>query len=394
MNKQDRIDKVSQVFSPSAPIKSRDLFFGRMEQFRRLQEAIGEMGQHAVIYGDRGVGKTSLANIAEFIYPDVVVSKVTCNRTESFRSIWEKAFNKITFRKSEKGLGFKAIDQEKDIQLDLFLPDVDQIDSKHIESVLGRLNNKLMFIFDEFDSITDSDTKVRMSDTVKMLSDNMPNVTILIVGIADDVISLIGNHPSIERCLMQIFIPKMSNEELGAIVDGGLNQLDLRINYPQRKKIVEYSEGYPSNTHLLCKHSALQAILNDRKIINYDDFSFAARKAIENASHSLKSGFQKATISNKSETLFLDVIYAVAFAKIDDFGCSSKTDIMDSLYAITEREYSKQRINYYITELCKKERGEILNKVGEKNNIRIKFRNPIMKAFVRLKLHSNDYNVR
>ena len=51
------------VFKPSAPINREDLFAGRLSQIRDVVDAINQQGQHAVLYGKRGVGKTSLANM-------------------------------------------------------------------------------------------------------------------------------------------------------------------------------------------------------------------------------------------------------------------------------------------------------------------------------------------
>ena len=55
--------RAGTVFSPAAPIRARDVFAGRTDQVRRTVDAINQSGQHALIYGERGVGKTSLANV-------------------------------------------------------------------------------------------------------------------------------------------------------------------------------------------------------------------------------------------------------------------------------------------------------------------------------------------
>lgn len=386
MTQEERLKKAATVFSPAAPIETRDLFFGRIDQFQRLKEAIYEKGMHAVIFGDRGVGKTSLANIASQVYKGVIVSKVTCNRTEDFKSIWQKALNKISFHKTTSKIGFKAESVPKTIQLDLFLPEKEIIDSKDIESVLSYLDNKLLFIFDEFDSITNSDVKIRMADTLKMLSDNMPNVTVLIVGIALDVNELIGHHPSVERCLMQIYTPRMSNDELGEIIDGGLRQLDMKINFPQRKKIIEFSAGFPSFTHLLCKHASIHSIKNNKIMIDKDDLDYAINNALENSNQSIKNAYQIATLSSKTETLFSEVLFALASSEVDQFGFSSKRNILDSLYNLKGEQYTSQRINYYINDLCSEARGAIIEKIGGRNNVRFKFRNPMLKAYILLKM--------
>ena len=54
---------VREIFTPHTPIKSVNLFFGREEQVKSIIQALLTPGQHVVLYGDRGVGKSSLANI-------------------------------------------------------------------------------------------------------------------------------------------------------------------------------------------------------------------------------------------------------------------------------------------------------------------------------------------
>lgn len=216
MSKSYRID---DVFSPSAPIQSNDLFFGRLAQLDLVCDAINERGQHFVVYGERGVGKTSLANILSSHILNVVVTKVTCNRHEDFKQIWKKALSKVRFQHTSQGTGYIPEKNITETQLDLFLPDGDTIDALDLQSVLEQVQRPLLFVFDEFDSVTSAEFQAAFADTIKTLSDNAPHVSIGIVGIADSVDGLIGSHPSIERCLRQIKMPRMSKAELHQIVD-------------------------------------------------------------------------------------------------------------------------------------------------------------------------------
>jgi Cdc6-like AAA superfamily ATPase len=389
MTKDDKLVLLTSVFSPTAPIEQRGLFYGRIDQLRKLASAISERGQHAILYGDRGVGKTSLANIASVIFDDVLVSKVTCNRTEDFKSIWDKAFRKIRFAK-DTGIGFRATASKPAPQLNLFLPDVDTIDSNHIESVLENLNNKLLFIFDEFDSIAESDIKTRMADTIKALSDNVKNVTVLIVGIANDVDSLTGQHPSLERCLLQIHMPLMSTEELSQIIDNGLSKLDLSIPVEVKNKIIEYSSGYPSYTHLLCKYAAKEAIQEGSFEITSHNFTNAVRDSIENANQSLRNDYQAATITSKGETQFDNVLFACALSPIDEYSCFSAKQMAVEYNKLTSKNAKPNSLRYHLDTLCLPEKGNILEKIGMTQNVKYKFRNPMMKAFVRLKIHERN----
>ena len=56
-----RLATLKDKFRPSSPVDKQDLFKGRLNQLSRVFSAVQELGQHAVIYGERGVGKTSIA---------------------------------------------------------------------------------------------------------------------------------------------------------------------------------------------------------------------------------------------------------------------------------------------------------------------------------------------
>lgn len=52
---------VNEVASPSTPIRSSSHLKGREEQYEGVKQAIYATGRHVIIFGERGVGKTSLA---------------------------------------------------------------------------------------------------------------------------------------------------------------------------------------------------------------------------------------------------------------------------------------------------------------------------------------------
>jgi transcriptional regulator with AAA-type ATPase domain len=63
-----RVAIAGDAFSPSAPISRVTLFAGRDNQIMRCIDIVYRRGQHGIIFGERGVGKTSFANlIADFI---------------------------------------------------------------------------------------------------------------------------------------------------------------------------------------------------------------------------------------------------------------------------------------------------------------------------------------
>jgi putative ribosome biogenesis GTPase RsgA len=48
------------VFTPHTPVNLVELFLGRTEEVQSIVAQINTPGQHSLLFGDRGVGKSSL----------------------------------------------------------------------------------------------------------------------------------------------------------------------------------------------------------------------------------------------------------------------------------------------------------------------------------------------
>lgn len=387
MESPSKLMQIDQVFSPSAPIKTKDLFLGRSQQLEEVTNSIQERGQHIVLYGERGVGKTSLANIISAGLQDIISAKVTCNRQQKFKDIWNAALAKIMLESTTPGIGFNSSKKKKVVPLNSLLQgDLEELSPSDVESILEIFDVDLLLIFDEFDSVADDETKIRFADTIKSLSDNVSNVTILIVGIADSVADLIGEHPSLERCLKQIRMPRMSNEELESIIYKGIELLQMTIDENVTNKIVRLSLGFPHFTHLLAKYSARSAIESRSDEIINSHFENAIEDCIRNTDQTIRNSYQKATITSREETKFEDVIGACATAPTDEYETFSTNDLITPYCQITGRTISRESLTYYLSRLCTDDRGILLEKAGASKNIRYRFRNPLMRAYASLKL--------
>ena len=109
---------------------------------------------------------------------------------------------------------------------------LDEDPSPHsVKRALQRLSGgrRLAIFIDEFDRLEVDEVRVLFADTIKALSDQLPNVTVVLIGVADDVDRLIADHHSIERALQLIHMPRMTEQEITEIVTRGLETARLAI---------------------------------------------------------------------------------------------------------------------------------------------------------------------
>lgn len=394
MTKEERktlkLSLLSDVFSPISPIKQKDFFFGRMTQLQKIAEAINETGQHSILYGERGVGKTSLANIMVESFTNVYPVKVTCKRQDTFKTLWQTAFENIQFSKTVLGLGFTPKVTTQIVDIGEQISSITNLRPTQIVSLLNNITSyKLLFIFDEFDNIKSEKTKASFADLIKSLSDNNINSTIVLVGIADSIESLIGNHQSLERCLKQVKMPRMKKEEGEEIIDKGMQKLGIKIESGVKDKIIEFSSGFPHYIHLLCKYGAKELIENDKNVFSSSYLLIAIRSGIENTSEQLRISYRKAVLTSNKSSKWKDLLYACANAENDEFNAFTISDVTKEYNKITRRNVTSGNLIYNLNQLVTEARGEILVKLGKGMSTRYMFVNPMMRAFVKLKIHSD-----
>lgn len=88
-----------EAFTPTRPKQQLNgLFIGRNDTLRRIISAIEEERAHVILYGDRGRGKTSVANAIEKIAGQAgyLSLKLTCSGELSFEDIFRHFLKKLS----------------------------------------------------------------------------------------------------------------------------------------------------------------------------------------------------------------------------------------------------------------------------------------------------------
>ncbi len=208
------------------------------------------------------------------------------------------------------------------------------------------------------------------------------------MGISDNVVNLIGNHQSLERCLKQIKMPRMQPYELGSIIDNGIQTLELKIKKEVRKKIIDFSTGFPHYTHLLCKYSCKECINLGKVTVTEKHLEKAIQLSVENVQEQIKDAYRKATFSSATESQWEEVLMACAISEADEYNCFTIKEITDNFSKISGKPKDKVNILYNLGKLCSEERGLILEKIAIDGSVKYRFTNPLSKAYVVLKMNN------
>jgi Cdc6-like AAA superfamily ATPase len=388
----EKLPILNTVFTPRAPIEDRRIFSGRIQQLAECLDLIEERGAHGILYGERGVGKTSVSNIVRLILKKYSVAKCSCDSNDSFSSLWKKVFEEIFIPHEiyDKSIGFKSnikAIRKENYRLADILGEI-QLTAQNVIKYLNYSPKPLVIIIDEFDRLPPNFDKRLFADTIKNISDNSPDITFMIVGVGDSVAELIGEHASIERNLKQIHLPVMTNEELMSIIDTGLKELKMKMDHVVKQNIVEFSCGYPHYTHLLAYNSCKISIVNGKLTVNENHFNKAVEVSIKEAHESLRLAYQKATLATK-KNIFKEVLWACSVSSIDENGTFQAMDLEYPLSSILGKEMKVNQFGYHIAKFCGSERGNILIQIGVPKRQRYKFSNPLMRAFVRLEKYAS-----
>lgn len=347
-----------------------------------------------MLYGDRGVGKSSLANIASHLLLKHLIKgklfRKRCDSEDTFETIVGEALEEFGFfdkpisktsAKSEGGeAGLRIPVAKAGVHTTTTKSDTIELRSIHIqpstaaESVNG--NNGLLLI-DEVDAIKNATEKQKLAEFVKLLSDGHSPFKVLIVGIANTVGELTAGHPSVQRCLKETKLDRMSDDEIRSIVIEGSKKARITFSDSATIKIANLSSGYPHFTHLLCLKCAEDAINANKSNITVDDLRKSIDSAVGDAEGTLRTTYEEATRSASTD-MYRVTLLAAAYLENDEFSASS---LRESIAEIQGSTINQGSLNNYLGKLCSDGDGTVFRRVAMGV---YKFNDPRMPSYIKI----------
>lgn len=276
--------RLRDVFTPAQPVTDRRLFAGRLQVLATLIEIIEERLAHVVVFGERGIGKTStlhvLAELAEASRYRVV--RATCGAdtefVDAFRAITRRIplyyMSDVSPTDAEAEQGASVADR---------LP-AGNFGPRELSGLLARITGTRVLIFlDEYDRIESADFRRAIAELIKDLSDSAARVQLVLAGVASNLHELIGHIPSIRRNVVGVPMPRLTDREVDALVALGEEHSGIAFDDAARGLVRSTANGSPYMARLVCHHASLAALDAGRTAIGRADVEQALDRMVEEA---------------------------------------------------------------------------------------------------------------
>ncbi|GGI86958.1 hypothetical protein GCM10007973_24230 [Polymorphobacter multimanifer] len=248
----------------SQPVINRDVFAGRHDALGQLITAVEQNRVHVVIYGERGIGKTSLAHVFAETAREAryLVLYGSCGSDADFSAMF-KAFCARIPRLYHSSVLPNSADAEKGDHFDSMLPD--HFGPRELADVLADvIGTRVLIILDEYDRVVDANFRRDVAELIKNLSDRAARVQLVLTGVAQNLDELIGYAPSIRRNIVGLPMRPLNGAEVKELLAIGEAAAGIRYSDEACTMITTMAGGSPYLVRLL-SHAAGMAALDQRR---------------------------------------------------------------------------------------------------------------------------------
>lgn len=273
--------KLRSAFTPSQPITDRRMFSGRVEVLTTLIRSLEDQRVHVILYGERGIGKTSLVHVLTQAAEEAryIVVYCSCGASSSFDEIFRAVAADVPLL-FHRGFAPTDDEAEKGGTLADLLP-AGPLSPRLVADLFAKLTGtRLLVVLDEFDVCESAEFRRNIAELIKNLSDRAIRTQLVIAGVAADLTELVEHIPSIRRNIFALQVPKMSAAEISQLVENGEEVSGVAFDKAAMDFIVFVANGSPYLASLLSHHSGLAAIDKSRTTVTMDDVSFAVDQAL------------------------------------------------------------------------------------------------------------------
>lgn len=273
--------RLRSAFTPSQPITDKRMFAGRIDVLTTLIRSIEDQRVHVIMYGERGIGKTSLVHVLTQAAEEAryIVVYCSCGAGSTFDEIFRAVSADVPLL-FHRGFAPTDDEAEKGGTLADLLPST-PLTPRLMADLFAKLTGtRVLVVLDEFDVCESPDFRRNIAELIKNLSDRSIRTQLVIAGVAADLTELVEHIPSIRRNIFAMQVPKMTAAEVNSLVENGEEISGVTYDKAATDFIVFVANGSPYLASLLSHHAGLAAIDKGRNKVTVEDVSLAVDQAL------------------------------------------------------------------------------------------------------------------
>ncbi|MGL4543860.1 MAG: AAA family ATPase [Polymorphobacter sp.] len=245
----------------SQPVTSSDRFAGRHDALAQLIAAVEQQRVHVVIYGERGIGKTSLVHVFADTAREAryLVIYGTCGAQAKFDDMFRAFAARIPMLYHASVLP-TAAETEHGRHFDSLLPDGPAGPREFSDLLSDVVGTRIILILDEYDRVVDPSFRRDVAELIKNLSDRAARVQLVLTGVASNLDELIGYAPSIRRNIIGLPMRPLTLSEVRALLGLGETAAGLHFSDEATSLIATMANGSPYLVRLLGHRAGLAAL--------------------------------------------------------------------------------------------------------------------------------------
>jgi energy-coupling factor transporter ATP-binding protein EcfA2 len=328
---RDTRNKVRDAFSPSLPITNPRLLAGRTEALKTLIRAVEDLKLHVVIYGERGMGKTSLLQILKQLAESAKYQVVyhSCGEDAHFPDTFRTIAAEIPLLYHE-GFDVATADTRRTGSLASLLPASD-FNVSQLSDTFARLSNtRVLIMLDEFDRSPSGLFRRNIAQLVKNLSDRSVKVQLVIAGVAGNLSDLVEHIPSIRRNVLGFRIPELQPTEVQQMVSIGEEISGLIFDPKASAQIIRMANGSPYLAALLSQYASFGSLDRGASIVSPEDVVNAAMQIADELRARLSEASGEA-VDRALAGGWGATLHTLADRSMHDMGCLDADALQDAL---------------------------------------------------------------
>ncbi|MDB5406754.1 MAG: hypothetical protein JWL84_1666 [Rhodospirillales bacterium] len=278
--------ELPDAFTPSRPTRWGRGFVGRRPELRRIISAIEDELSHVAIYGEHGQGKTSLTHALGDLaaIAGYQVAYFGCSPELDFEQIFRRVFRNLPRSASRAPASVSAEDRGQ-AGIEYLLPP-GTLGPVDVAIAVGAFRSaQVIVMLDDFDQASAA-TRDCVNELMKRISDFSGRMTIVVIGSGRRIEHLLESEVSV-RTAVGLELPRLSDEEIAAIVEGGAARIGVKCSAGMVSAIIDHACGSPYVAHLLALHGTRHALEHSRLLVDETDLRAAVASIYEDMPRAL-----------------------------------------------------------------------------------------------------------